>query len=132
MDNQYYEEDTLAYQLQYSSPDSDYYNSPLRRSQKLPHDLNGYFFLPWTQQMCRAGTRTSLAMHMPWVNVTILYKRRVSFGRVVLSPETFEWSDIVATEVLMCLVHPHHRSLIPSTVFNALVSVTSRRAPVHA
>ena len=47
-------------------------------------------------------------------------------GGVVLSPKTFEWSDIVATEVLTCLVHPHCGSLIPSTVFNALVSVTTR------
>ena len=56
MDNQYYEDDTLAYQLQYSSPDSDYYNSPLRRSQKPPHDPNGYYPLPWTQQTCSTST----------------------------------------------------------------------------
>ena len=33
-------------------------------------------------------------------------------GGVVLSPETFEWSDIVAVEVLMCLVHPRCGSLL--------------------
>ena len=43
MDNQYYKEETSAYQLQYSSPDSDYCNFPPRRSQKPPHDLNGYY-----------------------------------------------------------------------------------------
>ena len=46
-------------------------------------------------------------------------------GGAVLSPETFEWSNVVAVEVLMCLVHPHHGSLLPSTVFNTLVSVTT-------
>ena len=44
-------------------------------------------------------------------------------GGSVLSPETFEWSDIVAMEVLMCLVCPHCGILLPSTVFNVLVSV---------
>ena len=43
MDNQYYEEETSAYQLQYSSPDSDYYNTPPKRSQKPPHDPNSYY-----------------------------------------------------------------------------------------
>ena len=32
-------------------------------------------------------------------------------GGVVLSPKTFEWSD-VAVEVLMCLVCPHCGSLL--------------------
>ena len=53
-------------------------------------------------------------------------------GGAVLSPETFEWSDVVAMEVLMHLVCPHHGSLLPSTVFNALVSFTTRHAPVGA
>ena len=35
-DNQYYEEETPINQLQYSSPDPDYYGSPTRRSQKTP------------------------------------------------------------------------------------------------
>ena len=39
--NQYYEEETPVNQLQYSSPDPDYYGSPTRRSQKAPHDPNG-------------------------------------------------------------------------------------------
>ena len=43
MDNQYYEEDTLAYQLKYSSPTPDYYNFPPRRSQKPPCNPNGYY-----------------------------------------------------------------------------------------
>ena len=38
-DNQYYEEETPVNQLQYSSPDPDYYCSPTRRSQKAP----GYY-----------------------------------------------------------------------------------------
>ena len=53
-------------------------------------------------------------------------------GGEVLSPKTFEWSDIVATEVLTCLVHPRHGSLLPSTVFNVLVSVVTQHAPVGA
>ena len=36
MDNQYYEEETLAYQLQYSSPNSDYNNLPPSWSQNHP------------------------------------------------------------------------------------------------
>ena len=43
MDNQYYEEETSAYQLQYSCPNPDYYNTPPKRSQKPPHDPNGYY-----------------------------------------------------------------------------------------
>ena len=42
-DNQYYEEETSAYQLQYSSLDPNYYNSPPKRSQKPPIDPNGYY-----------------------------------------------------------------------------------------
>ena len=52
-------------------------------------------------------------------------------GGAVLSPETFKWSDI-AMEVLMHLVHPLHGSLLPSTVFNTLVTVTTQCAPVGA
>ena len=43
MDNQYYKEETPVNQLQYSSPDPDYYGSPTRRSQKTPHDPSGYY-----------------------------------------------------------------------------------------
>ena len=53
-------------------------------------------------------------------------------GGAVLSPKTFEWSDIVAAEVLMCLVHPRCRNLLPSIVFNALISVITRHTPVGA
>ena len=53
-------------------------------------------------------------------------------GGLVLSPETFEWSDIVAMKVLMHLVHSCHRSLLSSTVLNALVSVTTQCTPVGA
>ena len=42
-DNQYYEEETPVNQLQYSSPDPDYYGLPTRRSQKAPCDPNGYY-----------------------------------------------------------------------------------------
>ena len=42
-DNQYYEEETPVNQLQYSSPDPDYYGLPTRRSQKAPHDPNSYY-----------------------------------------------------------------------------------------
>ena len=55
-DNQYYEEETPVNQLQYSSPDPDYYGTPPRRSQKAPHDPNGYYPLHrLTQQMYSAG-----------------------------------------------------------------------------
>ena len=50
-------------------------------------------------------------------------------GGAVLSLETFKWSDVVAAEVLMRLVHPRHRSLLPSTVFDALVSDIIRCTP---
>ena len=53
-------------------------------------------------------------------------------GGVVLSPKTFGWSDIVAVEVLKHLVHPHCGSLLPSTVFNTLVTVTTWCTPVGA
>ena len=43
IDNQYYKEETLVSQLQYSSPDPDYYSSSTRRSQKPPRDPNGYY-----------------------------------------------------------------------------------------
>ena len=43
MDNQYYKEETPVNQLQYSSLDPDYYRSPPRRSQRAPHDPNGYY-----------------------------------------------------------------------------------------
>ena len=41
--NQYYKEETSDYQLQYSSPDPDYYSSSTRRTQKPPCDPNGYY-----------------------------------------------------------------------------------------
>ena len=40
--NQYYEEEIPVTHLQYSSPDPNYYGSSIRRSQKAPHDPNGY------------------------------------------------------------------------------------------
>ena len=42
-DNQYYEGGNPIYQLQYSSPDPDYYGTPTRGSQKTPHDPYGYY-----------------------------------------------------------------------------------------
>ena len=42
-DNQNYEEETSDYQLQYSSPDPDYYGLSNRRSQKPPRDPNSYY-----------------------------------------------------------------------------------------
>ena len=45
-DNQYYEVETPVNQLQYSSPDPNYYCSPTRRSQKAPRDPNGYYPQP--------------------------------------------------------------------------------------
>ena len=43
MESQYYEEETSAHQLQYYSPDPDYYDSPTGKSQKQSHDPNGYY-----------------------------------------------------------------------------------------
>ena len=45
-DNQYHYEENSINQLQYSSPDPDYYATPSRRSQTQPHDPNGYYPLP--------------------------------------------------------------------------------------
>ena len=42
-DNQYYHEENRINQLQHSRPDPDYYGTPMRRSQKTPHDPNGYY-----------------------------------------------------------------------------------------
>ena len=46
IDNQHYEEETPINQLQYSIPDPDYYDPSSRRSQKTPHDPNGYYSPP--------------------------------------------------------------------------------------
>ena len=45
-DNQYYYEENPINQLQYSSPDPDYYRIPTRQSQKTPCDTNGYYLPP--------------------------------------------------------------------------------------
>ena len=42
-DNQYYYKENPINQLQYSSPDPDYYGTPTRWLQKTPHDPNGYY-----------------------------------------------------------------------------------------
>ena len=42
-DNQYYCEENLTNQLQYSHPDSDYYGTPPRRLQMQPCDPPGYY-----------------------------------------------------------------------------------------
>ena len=42
-DNQYYYEENPINQLQYSSPDPDYYGTPSRRSQTQPCNSNGYY-----------------------------------------------------------------------------------------
>ena len=47
--NQCYNEETPVNQLQYSSPDPDYYGSSTRRSQKPPRDPNGYYPPPLNQ-----------------------------------------------------------------------------------
>ena len=41
-DNQYYYEENPTNQLQYSSPDRDYYRTPSRRLQTQPHNPNRY------------------------------------------------------------------------------------------
>ena len=41
-ENQYYDEENPINQLQYSSPDPDYYGTPTRWSQKVSHNPNGY------------------------------------------------------------------------------------------
>ena len=42
-DNQYYYKENPIKQLQYSSPDPDYYGTPSRRLQTQPHDPTGYY-----------------------------------------------------------------------------------------
>ena len=42
-DNQYYSEENPVNQLQYFSPDPDYYGTPSRRSQTQPCDPTGYY-----------------------------------------------------------------------------------------
>ena len=42
-DNQYYSEENPINQLQYSSPDPDYYGTLSRRSQTQPHNPTGYY-----------------------------------------------------------------------------------------
>ena len=42
-DNQYYYEENSINQLQYTSPDLDYYGTSSRRSQTQPHNPNGYY-----------------------------------------------------------------------------------------
>ena len=42
-DNQYYSEENPINQLQYSSPDPDYYGTPSRRLQTQSHDPAGYY-----------------------------------------------------------------------------------------
>ena len=42
-DNQYYFKENPINQLQYSSPDPDYYGTPLRRLQTQPHKPTGYY-----------------------------------------------------------------------------------------
>ena len=42
-DNQYYYEENHINQLQYSSPDPDYYGTSSRRLQTQPHDPTGYY-----------------------------------------------------------------------------------------
>ena len=49
-DNQYYYEENPINQLQYSSPDLDYYGTLSRRSQIQPRDPVGYYLPPQTQQ----------------------------------------------------------------------------------
>ena len=52
---QYYEEETPVNQLQYSSPDPDYYGTPPRRSQKHPVILTVTTPHHPTQQMYNSG-----------------------------------------------------------------------------
>ena len=57
-DNQYYSEENPINQLQYSSPDPDYYGTLSRTLQTQPHDPTGYYSPPQIQQMFSTG------MHM--------------------------------------------------------------------
>ena len=45
-DNQYYFEEYPINQLEYSSPDPDYYGTPSRRSQTQPRNPTGYYPQP--------------------------------------------------------------------------------------
>ena len=74
-DNQYYEEENPINQLQYSSPDPDYYRTATRLSQKAPHNPNSYYPPPpnpadvqyW--HMCGRGKRALLHGHRLFLKV---------------------------------------------------------------
>ena len=68
-DHQYYYEENPINQLLYSSADPDYYRTPMRQSQKTPHDPNGYYPPPPDQadiqcwNACGRGKRALLHGH---------------------------------------------------------------------
>ena len=81
-DNQYYSKENPVNQLQFSSPDSDYYWTLSRRSQTQPHDPTGYYPPPpdpadvqhW--HTCRRGKCALLHGHRPFGKRTQSEKSR--------------------------------------------------------
>ena len=66
-DNQYYSEENPVNQLQYSSPDPDYYGTPSRRLQTQPHDPTGYYPPPPDSRCSVLACMWKRKMHSsPW------------------------------------------------------------------
>ena len=74
-DNQYHEEETPVNQLQYSSPDSDYYGTPMRKSQKSPHDPNDYYLSPLAKQTYSAGTHEVEGKELYYMGTDLLVRK---------------------------------------------------------
>ena len=74
-DNQYYEEETPVNQLQYCSPDPDYYSSPTRRSQKHPVILMVTTLHHLTQQTFSTGTHVAEANRFYYMGTDFLVRK---------------------------------------------------------
>ena len=75
-DNQYYYQENCANQLQYSSPDPDYYGTLSRRLQTQPHDPNGYYPPPPTRlSRCSALACTWKRKTLFYTDMDFLVKR---------------------------------------------------------
>ena len=68
-DNQYYKEENPVNQLQYSTPDPDYYGTSTRQSQKAPHDPNGYYPLPPNPADVQSGTHVAEGNELSYMGI---------------------------------------------------------------
>ena len=74
-ENQYYYKENPINQLQYFSPDPDYYGTPSRRSQTQPRKLLVTILHPQTQQTFSAGTHMEEENMFFSMNIDFLVKR---------------------------------------------------------